>query len=64
MDRHVAMSLLKTVVFFDVVKVVTADDDGPLHLHFLDNSSKDSTTDGYIASEWALLVDVGAFNGL
>lgn len=58
------MSLLKTVVLLDVVQVVTADDNGPLHLHFLHNTSQDATTNGYISCERALLVNVGTFNGL
>ena len=62
MDRHVTMSLLKTVVLLDVVKVITTDDDSPLHLHLLDDTSKNSTTNGNITSEWALLVNVGSLN--
>lgn len=31
--RHVLVALLKAVVLSNVVKVVSADDDGPLHLH-------------------------------
>lgn len=64
MDRHVTMSLLKTVVLLDVVKVITTDDDSPLHLHLLDDTSKNSTTNGNITSEWALLVNVGTLNSL
>jgi len=64
MHRHVTMSLLKTVVFLDIVQVVTSDDNGPLHLHFLNNSSEDATTNGNITSEWALFVNVGALNSL
>jgi len=45
MDRHVTVSLFKTVVFLDVVQVITTDDNSPLHLHFLDNSSQNTTTD-------------------
>jgi hypothetical protein len=58
------MSLLKTVVLLDVVKVITTDDDSPLHLHLLDDTSKNSTTNGNITSEWALLVNVGTLNSL
>ena len=64
MDRHVTMSLLKTVVLLDVMKVITTDDDSPLHLHLLDDTSKNSTTNGNITSEWALLVNVGTLNSL
>ena len=34
MNGHVLVALLEAVVLSDVVKVVSADDDGPLHLHF------------------------------
>lgn len=42
-DRHVTVSLFKSVVLSDVVKVVTPDDDSPLHLHF-DNCTSENTT--------------------
>ena len=58
------MSLLKPVVLLDVVEVVSSNDNGPLHLHALDNPCQDSTTDAHIASEWTLLVYVCAFNSL
>jgi len=60
----VLVSLLKSVVFADVVKVIPAEDNGTLHLHFLDNSSEDTAADAHIAGEWALLVNVGTLNGL
>lgn len=58
------MSLLKSVVFTDIMEVISADNNGPLHLHLLDNSSKDTSSDRYVASEGALLVDVGTLDGL
>jgi len=64
MDRHVAMSLLKTVVLLDVMEVITSDDNGPLHLHLLNDTGEDATTDGNVTSEWAFLVDVGSFDRL
>ena len=64
MDRHVSVPLFKSIVFLDVVQVVATDDNSPLHLHLLDNTSQNPTTDGDISSEWALLVNVGAFDSL
>ena len=58
------MSLLETVVLLDVMKIVTADNDSPLHLHLLDNSSENTTTNGHVSSEGALLVNVSSLNGL
>lgn len=64
MHGHILVSLLESVVFLDIVQVVSSDDDGPLHLHLLHNSGKDASTDGHVAGEWALLVNVGAFDRL
>ena len=58
------MSLLESVVLLDVVEVVSSNDDGPFHLHTLDDASQDSPTDAHIASERTLLVYVGTFNCL
>lgn len=52
------------VVLLDVVQVITADGDGAVHLHLLDDTSQDAATNWDIASEWALLVNVGTINGL
>lgn len=64
MHRHIPVTLLKSVVFRQIVQVVAADDDGPLHLHLLHDTSQDAATDRHVASEWALLVDVSAFDRL
>lgn len=64
MNGHISMSLLESVVFPDVVQVITADDDGSLHLHFLDNPGQDTSTNGHIPSEGAFLVNVMTVNGL
>lgn len=64
MNGHVLVALLKTVVFSDVVKVVTTDDNGSLHLVFDDNATKNATSNGYIAGKGALLVDVIAIGSL
>ena len=64
MDGHVLVALLEPVVLLDVVKVVTPDDNGPVHLHLGDDASKDTPTDGNLASEGALLVNVVAIFGL
>lgn len=64
MNGHIPMSLLESVVFPDVVQVITADDDGPLHLHFLDNPSKDTSTNRNVSSEGAFLVNVVTVNSL
>merc|ERR1719231_2234763 len=64
MSSNVVVALLETVVLLDVVKVVTADDDGALHLGGLDNALEDTAADRHIAGEGALLVDIVAGDGL
>ena len=64
MDSCVGVSLLETIVLLDVMKVVSANNNGSGHLGGNNHSSEDSTTDGNIASEWALLVDVSTVDGL
>merc|ERR1712002_45389 len=63
-NGHVPVSLLESVVFLDEVEVVSADDDGTVHLHLEDSPSHNASTDRNVAGEGALLVDVGAFLGL
>lgn len=46
MSRDVLVALLVTVVLLDVVKVVTAHDDGTVHLGGDDEALKDAATDG------------------
>lgn len=58
------MSLLETVVLSNIVKVVSSDNNCPLHLNFDNRTSQDATSNGNVAGEWALLVDVLALDGL
>jgi hypothetical protein len=46
------------------VEVLATDDEGVGHLGRVDNTGQDTATDGDIAGEGALLVDVGAVDGL
>lgn len=61
--RDVGVALLETVVLADEVEVVAADDEGAGHLGGLDDTLEDGTTDGNVAGEGALLVNIGALNG-
>ena len=60
---NVLVTLLETTVLGDVVQVVPADDDGALHLGGDDDALEDAATDGDVAGEGALLVDVVALDG-
>ena len=58
MDRDIFVSLLETIVLSNVVQIVTSDDDRTGHLVLDNDAAQDTTTDGNISGEWALLVDV------
>lgn len=64
MNRDVSVSLLVSVVLLDKVQVVTADDDGTLHLHLDNLASQDSASDANVAGEGTFFVDVVAFDCL
>merc|ERR1719229_236681 len=63
-NGHVLVSLLETVVFLDVVKVIPPDDDGSVHLHLGDDAGQDTSTNPHVAGEGALLVDIVTFASL
>lgn len=57
------MTLLVSVVFWNVVQVVSSDDDGSVHLGRNNSSGQNLTTDGNGTSEWTLLVNVRTLDG-
>lgn len=59
----VLVSLLVTVVLLDVVQVFTTDNDGAFHFSGHDLTGKNTTTDGDVTSEGALLINVGTRDG-
>lgn len=61
-DWDVLVSLLVSVVFWNVVQVVSSDDDGTVHLGGDNGTGQDLTTDGNQTSEWTLLVNVRTLN--
>lgn len=63
MNTHSFVALLKSSVLRDVLEVVTTNDDGPFHLVGHDHALKDTTTNGNIAREGALLIYVGIGDG-
>ena len=64
MHGHIFMSLFKTIVFLNVMKIISTNNDSPLHLHFNNNTSKDTISDGNITSEWTLFVNVSTLFSL
>lgn len=63
-DSHVFVSLLKSAVFGDVLQVISAHNDGSLHLSGDNHSLQNTTTNGHVASEGALLVNVHTLGSL
>jgi len=63
MGRQVPVTLLITVVLGNVMQVLATDGNGALHLGRDNDTGEDTTTDGNITSEGALLVDVGTLDG-
>lgn len=59
MSRDVLVTLLVTVVLGNVVKVITTDNKGTLHLGRGDNTSEDTTLDVDFTDEGTLLIDIG-----
>lgn len=53
---EVLVALLVTGVLWDEVKVLATDDESAVHLGGDDGSGQDTSTDGDLAGEWALLV--------
>ena len=62
-SMNVLVTFLETTVLLDVVKVITTDDNGALHLGGDDKTLKDLSTNGNISSEGALLIDVSSLDG-
>ena len=57
------MSLLISVVFGDIVEIVTSDHNGSLHLGGDDDTLEDLASDGNTAGEGAFFVYVFGFDG-
>lgn len=60
---NVLVSLFVSVVLWNVVQVVSSDDDSTVHLGGDDGTSQDLTTDRNQTGEWTFLVNVRTFNG-
>ena len=58
------MSFLISLVFFDEMKVVTTNDYRSFHFHALYNTSKDTSSDANVTSEWTFFIDICSFYSL
>lgn len=61
---NIGMTFLITLVFLDIMKVISAHNDGSVHLGALYATTKDTSTDGDISGEGALLIDVVTLDSL
>ena len=62
MGRKVVMSLLESVIFLDIMEVISSQDDGVLHLGGEDDTLTDSSSNGDVRGEWAFLINVRSFH--
>jgi len=58
------VSFFVSLVLFNKVQVIHSERDRAVHFRRLDDAGQNSTSDGDVTSERALLVDVVAFDGL
>lgn len=61
---YILVALLVAIVLAHIVQVVTTDDNSAFHLGADNSTSEDTSTDGDVSSERALLVDVSSSDGL
>lgn len=59
MSRDVLVTLLITVILGNVMKIITTDNEGTLHLGGGNDTSKDTTLDVNLTDERTLLIDIG-----
>lgn len=62
MHWDVSVSFFVSVVFGNVVKIITSDHNGSLHLCADDNTLEDLSSNMNVASKWAFLVNIFRFN--
>jgi hypothetical protein len=58
----ISVALFKTIIFLPIMEIIATNNNCSLHFCGDDNTAKNSTTNGYVAGEWTLLVDVVALN--
>lgn len=56
------MSLFVSVVFWNIVQVVSSDDDGSVHLGRYNGTGQDLTSNRDSTNKWTLLINVRSLN--
>ena len=64
MSWDISMTLFVTLVLFDVVQVVSTQDNSAMHLGAHNTTRQDTSSNGHISSEWALVIDIFPLNCL
>ncbi len=64
MGRDILVSLFVSVVFFEEMEVVSANNDGFAHFVGSYDTSENSTSNTHVSGEGALLINVFSINGL
>ena len=60
---NVSVSLFVSVVFWNVVKIISSDDNGSLHFGWDADTLEDFSSDWYVAGEWTFFINVSRFDG-
>ena len=60
---QVVMSLLKSIVLLDIVKIIPSEGDCAVHLGGEDDTLEDSTSDRNVGGEWTFMINIVAFDG-
>ena len=63
MHWDISVSFLISVIFWHVVKVITSNDDSPLHFGGNADTLENLSTDGDVTGEGAFLINISSFNG-
>jgi len=63
-DWDVSVSFFVSVVFWNIVKVVSSDNDGPLHFCWDADTFQNFTSDWDVAGEWTFFINVSRLDGL
>ena len=56
------MSLFISVVFWNVVEIISSDDNGSLHFGWNADTLEDFSSNWDVAGEWAFFIDVSGFD--
>lgn len=60
---NILVSFFVSVIFWNVMQVISSDNDGTVHFGGNNSTGQDFTSDGNSTSEWTFFVNVRTFNG-